>query len=400
MSSIKKNDPKGSCGEHAPLDGMLVVDLSQFLAGPLASLRLQDLGCRVIKVERPEGDLSRHLYFSDTVVDGASTVFHAINRGKESIALDLNSSSDRATLRTLIARADVFLQNFRPGVIERLGFSYEVVRAINPKIIYGSVSGYGDKGNWSHLPGQDLLAQARSGIMWLNGKAADGPVPVGLPVADMMAGANLAQGILASLVRRGLTGDGALVETSLLESVVDFQFEVLTTHLNDGGRPPRRGDQYAAHSGLSAPYGVYPTADGYLAIAMNPLAQLADLLQSPCIAKLAEAPRGGFDYRERIDSVIAEKLQSGTTQYWTALFEHHGIWCSPVLSWKELFESDAMERLDMVRDASTMGGDSLRLLSSPIRINRRRGAPFSAAPNLDADRETILAELATGAGVC
>ncbi|MBL8584457.1 MAG: CoA transferase, partial [Rhizobiaceae bacterium] len=246
-----------------PLAGLVVVDMSQFLSGPYCSLRLLDLGARVIKIERPDGgDLSRRLYLSDTEIGGDSTIFHAINRGKESFGVDLKDEADMAALRGLLAKADVLIQNFRPGVIDRLGLAYEDVQAINPRIVYASISGYGEEGPWVKRPGQDLLAQSRSGVMWLNGDEDQGPVPFGLAIADMLAGAACCQGILAALVRRGISGKGAHVETSLMEALVDFQFEVLTTHLNDGRRLPRRSSFRSAHAYLSAPYGVYPAKDG------------------------------------------------------------------------------------------------------------------------------------------
>ncbi|MFC6490556.1 CaiB/BaiF CoA transferase family protein, partial [Nitratireductor sp. GCM10026969] len=164
--------------EDLPLAGLVVVDMSQFLSGPYCSLRLVDLGARVIKIERPgAGDLSRQLYLSDTEIGGDSTIFHAINRGKESLAVDLKNADDLAALRKLLKRADVLIQNFRPGVIERLGLDYASVRAINPGIVYASISGYGEDGPWVARPGQDLLAQARSGVMWLSGDDGQGPVP-------------------------------------------------------------------------------------------------------------------------------------------------------------------------------------------------------------------------------
>src|SRR5690554_4515934 len=207
--------------QDLPLSGLLVIDMCQFLSGPYASLRLQDLGARVIKIERPgAGDLSRTLYLSDTEIGGDSTIFHAINRSKESLALDLKNPEDIASFKRLLTKADVVLQNFRPGVIERIGLDYETVRKINPGIVYASITGYGSSGPWVDRPGQDLLAQARSGVMWLNGDEDQGPVPFGLAVADMLAGANVAQGVLAALVRRGVTGKGSHIETSLLESMV------------------------------------------------------------------------------------------------------------------------------------------------------------------------------------
>src|SRR4051812_4681141 len=224
-----------------PLEGLLVLDFSIFLAGPLAALRLGDLGARVIKIERPDvGDLCRQLYISNLELDGDSTLFHSINRNKESFTANFKDAHDLARVRKLIAKADVMIGNFRPGVLKKLGLDYPSVRQINPRLVYGTITGYGSEGPWVNKPGQDLLAQSLSGITWLSGNGARAgdddaaPVPMGLAVADMFAGHFLAQGILACLVRRGSTGAGGLIETSLLESLLDFQFEVLTTHLNDG----------------------------------------------------------------------------------------------------------------------------------------------------------------------
>jgi CoA:oxalate CoA-transferase len=208
-----------------PLNGILVLDFSQFLTGSLATLRLADLGARVIKIERPgTGDLCRSLYLSDTDVHGENTLFHAINRSKQSYAADLKDPGDLSRLRQLISQADVMVQNFRPGVIERLGLDYEKVSEANPRLVYGAVTGYGNAKQWRDRPGQDLLAQARSGIMWLSGDDGDPPTPMALAIADMLAGHNLCEGILACLVRRSITGRGGLVETSLIEALLDFQF--------------------------------------------------------------------------------------------------------------------------------------------------------------------------------
>ena len=187
-----------------PLAGLLVLDFSQFLAGPSAALRLADLGARVIKVERPgTGDLGRQLYISNLELDGDSTLFHSINRNKESFAADLKQPEDLAAVRELVKRADVIIQNFRPGVMARIGLDAATARSLNPRLVYASITGYGDRGPWRDKPGQDLLAQSLSGLAWLSGDAAQGPVPMGLAVADMLAGAHLVQGILACLVRRG-----------------------------------------------------------------------------------------------------------------------------------------------------------------------------------------------------
>ncbi len=375
---------------EAPLAGLVVVDMSQFLSGPYCSLRLLDLGARVIKVERPDGgDLSRRLYLSDKEIGGDSTIFHAINRGKESFAVDLKSADDVAALRRLLARADVMIQNFRPGVIERLGLDHAHVREINPRIVYASISGYGEEGPWVARPGQDLLAQARSGLMWLNGDEDQGPVPFGLAVADMLAGAACAQGILAALVRRGITGEGGLVETSLLEALVDFQFEVLTTHLNDGRRLPRRSSFRSAHAYLSAPYGVYPARDGFLAIAMTPIPKLAGLLDLEAeLAPYSDAPATWFSARDEIKAIIAQRIATKAVDDWLAILEPADIWCARVLNWPELMADDGFRLLDMLQTVTRADGVSIETTRSPLRIDGARPRSPRAAPRVgehDAD---------------
>jgi CoA:oxalate CoA-transferase len=376
-----------------PLDGVLVVDLCQFLSGPYASLRLQDLGARVIKIERPDGgDLSRRLYLSDTEIGGDSTIFHAINRSKESLALDLKNRADLAALRKLLISADVMLQNFRPGVIERLGLDYEAVKALNPGLVYASITGYGEEGPWVQRPGQDLLAQARSGVMWLNGDHDQGPVPFGLAIGDMLAGAAVAQGILAALVKKGRTGQGAHVETSLLEALVDFQFEVLTTHLNDGRRKPKRSEFRSAHAYLSAPYGVYPTADGYLALAMTPLGKLRDLLQLAALDPYAGDPKSWFRERDAIKTIISGELETKPTAHWLDLLEPADIWCAKVLEWPELLESEGFKALDMLQTVVRDDGVSILTTRSPLRIDGERSTTTRAAPLIGEQSATIRKE--------
>ncbi|GKX33587.1 MAG: CoA transferase [Rhizobiaceae bacterium MnEN-MB40S] len=376
-----------------PLAGLVVLDMSQFLSGPYATLRLQDLGARVIKIERPgAGDLSRSLYLSDTEIGGDSTIFHAINRGKESLAVDLKSGEDVEKLRRLIEKADVLVQNFRPGVIERLGLGYDAVKQINPKIVYGSISGYGEEGPWVKRPGQDLLAQARSGVMWLSGDDGDGPVPMGLAVGDMFAGAAMAQGLLAGLVKRGLTGEGSHVQTSLLEALVDFQFEVLTTYLNDGRRMPKRSGFRSAHAYLSAPYGVYEARDGYLAIAMTPISRLRDLMDVAALSPYADDPGIWFTSRDEIKRIIAAAIAEKSIAEWQALFEPADIWCSPVLDWDQLMDSEGFSVLDMLQQVERDDDVSILTTSSPIRVNGVRPKLARAAPAVGEHTAAICEE--------
>lgn len=379
--------------DELPLSGLVVLDMCQFLSGPYASLRLQDLGARVIKIERPDGgDLSRRLYLSDTEIGGDSTLFHAINRSKESLALDLKDENDLAALRTLMTKADVVLQNFRPGVIERLGLDYPNVQKLNPRIVYASISGYGGEGPWVSRPGQDLLAQARSGVMWLNGDDGQGPVPFGLAIADMLAGAAAAQGILAALVRRGTTGRGSLVETSLLEALVDFQFEVLTTHLNDGGRLPKRAGFRSAHAYLSAPYGVYPTADGYIAVAMTPIGKLADLLGIAALEPYRNDPKTWFTARDTIKQIMADTLAAETNDHWLAILEPADIWCAKVLDWPALLASEGFKALGMLQTVTRQDNVSITTTRSPIRVNGKRARTERAAPLIGEQSAAIRKE--------
>lgn len=361
-----------------PLEGLRVLDFSQFLAGPYAALKLADMGADVVKVERVgTGDLSRHLYLTDTRIGGESTIFHAINRNKRSVAVDMKSDADRAALVELVRGADVVLQNFRPGVMDRLGFGYGAVRALNPKVIYGSVTGYGTEGPWVDLPGQDLLAQARSGMMWLTGGAEDGPVAVGLPIGDVLAGAALAHGVLAMLFRRERHGIGGLVETSLIEVLADLQFELLTTWLNDGGRLPRRSAQNPAHAYLAAPYGVYATADGYLAIAMGKLDILATLTGLNDKIDALDP----FGDRDRIKSHLARALTTRPTEAWMDAFIAADLWAAPVMNWQELIATGMMETLDMLQEVRR-GDVQLKTTRLPIKFDGKRPLSSRAAPAL------------------
>jgi CoA:oxalate CoA-transferase len=379
--------------EARPLEGLLVLDFSQFLAGPSCALRLADMGARVIKVERPDvGDLCRRLSMSSLEVDGDSVLFHAINRNKESFSADLKNPRDRETVRKLIARADVLIQNFRPGVMERLGLGFSDVTKLNPRIVYAEVSGYGTEGPWRDRPGQDLLAQAVSGVGWLTGDESQGPVPMGLSVADVLAGAHLTQGILACLVRRGITGRGGHVEVSLLESILDLQFEVFTTYLNDGGHTPRRSATQNAHAYLAAPYGFYAASDGYLALAMGSIPQLGELLGCQPLLAYTD-PKDWFARRDEIKAILALCLRTNTVAHWLAILHAADIWCAEVLSWPKLMEQDAFRVLRATQQVSRPNGATIMTTRCPIRIDGEVLTSEAGSPMIGEHTARILAEL-------
>ena len=371
----------------------MVLEFSQFLAGPSAGLKLADLGARVIKIERPvKGEGGRQIAIKNIFIDGDSLVFHTINRNKESYAADLKNTDDLAKVRKLVERADVMTHNFRPGVMEKIGLGYEEVKKINSRIVYGVVTGYGNKGPWANKPGQDLLVQSLSGLTHLTGTKNDGPVPFGLAVADIFCGSHFTQGILAALIKRGKTNQSVLIEVSLLESTLDMQFELLTTYLNDGGKLPERGSvRGAAHAYLSAPYGIYKTQDSYLAIAMGNLIPLLSVLDC-AIDDSYDDTQVWFNKRDEIMKSIADVLVRKTTEETLELLEPLGIWCSPVLNYQQLTRHEGYKVLGMEQQVKLATGEEITTTRSPIVINRNKMYSSVAAPRPGAQTAEINKE--------
>jgi crotonobetainyl-CoA:carnitine CoA-transferase CaiB-like acyl-CoA transferase len=363
------------------LEDIVVVDFSQFLSGPSAGLRLADMGARVIKVERKgTGDICRELYASDVVIEGESTIFHAINRNKESFTADLKDANDLAEVKELLKNADVVLHNFRPGVMERLGLDYASVKKINASIVYGEISGYGSEGPWKDKPGQDLLLQSVSGLTWLSNNDSDMPTPMGVAIVDILAGTHLAQGILATLYQRTITGEGALVQVSMFESILDFQFETLTCFYNDGNELPVRSSVNNGHAYIGAPYGIYQTSDGFLALAMGNIPVLARLLECDELLSFTE-PRDWFTLRDDIKTILANHLRKKDTSSWLSVLEPADIWCAKVLDYDALVKEDGYSVLNMEVKVKTSNGIEITTTRCPIRVDgellvSRKGAPF------------------------
>lgn len=373
------------------LKDTLVLDFSQFLSGPSASLRMADMGARVIKIERPiTGDICRQLYVSDAEVNGESTIFHSINRNKESYQADIKNDADLARIKNLIKKADVMIHNFRPGVMERAGLSYEAVKEINPQLVYASINGYGDKGEWAGKPGQDLLLQSVSGITWLSGNKDDNPTPMGVAVADILAGTHLVQGILAALFSRFSTGGGALVEVSMLESLLDFQFEVLTCFYNDGHVLPERSAINNAHAYIAAPYGIYKTSNGYLALAMGDIVRLGKLLGCDKLLNYSNQA-DWFDKRDEIKKILQDHLTSKSVNDWLAILEPADIWCAKVFDYDMLMEQEGFKVLEMVQDVEA-GEQFIRTTRCPIRVDGQLLTSVKGAPALGEHTASIVKE--------
>ena len=272
--------------------------------------------------------------------------------------------------------------------MEKIGLTFVDALTINPKIIYGTITGYGDKGPWAKKPGQDLLLQSLSGLSWLSGRKSQGPVPFGLAVADLMCGNHFVQGILTALLKRAKSGKGVLVEVSLLESVLDIQFEPITSFLNNGGQLPERGDvKGSAHAFLSAPYGIYQTLDGHIALAMGDLLFIGTLLEVD-LKKYTEKQQW-FSSRDEIRDLLAARLSGHTAEYWLDLLQSKGVWCSKVLDYNDLNSEAFVNDLQLKQTVKNSAGETLVTTRSPIQLDGEILVNAKAAPKVGEDNLKI-----------
>lgn len=379
-------------GGTGPLQGVRVLDFSQFMAGPMAARHLADYGADVIKVEAPpKGEGSRYASASNFTVAGERIAFLAANRNKRSMVLNLKKAEGIEIGRRLVDTADVLIENFRPGVMDRLGLGYSRVSCINQKIIYGSITGYGPEGPYRDFPGQDLLVQCLSGLAWLNGRASDPPIAVGLPMIDAVAGQQLALGVVAALFERQLTGKGQRVGVSLLDVAIDLQAQEFTTYLNCDSEPQRSvagiADVY-----FRAPYGIYETKDGYLALAHTPIEKLAACLGLPELEKYQDLA-AAFEHRDEIYRQIAVAFRTRTTQEWLDFLRPQDFWCGPVQTYSQLAKDEQLQINQMVVEIPYKGSLSLRLPGIPIKFSRTPGSIRHCPPALGENTEEILSEL-------
>jgi crotonobetainyl-CoA:carnitine CoA-transferase CaiB-like acyl-CoA transferase len=317
------------------LSGIRVVSFNHFLLGPMGIQVLGDLGADVIAVEGPEGAWQRHWAGGDIWHDGQSVLFLCANRNKRSVAIDLKTDKGRDIALRLVDRADVVAENFRPGVMEKLGLGYERLKHRKPGLIYASASGYGPDGPYAEKPGQDLLAQALFGMMAITGQARTGPRPAGVSVIDHHGAALFAMGILAAIVRRQRTGQGCRVDASLMQSALDLQAESLVAWLNAETKPPSiHAPAHVAGWYYAAPYGVYATSDGHIALSLSPLAALAEVLNEPRLN--AYADKDSWTKQDEISRLIAQVLKRASTAQWVARMQPLKIWYAPVQGYSEM----------------------------------------------------------------
>jgi crotonobetainyl-CoA:carnitine CoA-transferase CaiB-like acyl-CoA transferase len=375
---------------HLPLTGLVVLEFSQYLSGPSAGLRLADLGARVIKIERPQGgDAGRKLAIKNLWAGDDSLLFHTINRNKESFTADLKDPADLLIVKKIIEKSDVLTHNFRPGIMEKVGLDYASVKGINPRLVYAEISGYGKEGPWKNKPGQDLLLQAVTGLAYTTGNATDAPVPFGLSIADSLCGAQMVQGILAALIRRQKTNQGTLVSMSLMESLLDFQFEFLTTYYNSK-QDIKRSQVNNGNPMLGAPYGIYQTANGYIAIAMMDIHVLGNAVD--CCELLQYAQKNVFVNRDEIKGILNHHLQLQPTKYWLEKLQAKDLWAMEVLDWNMMVATEAYQKLQMEQVVTAANGQQITTTTCPIRINGQKLFASKAAPALGANNSNITKE--------
>jgi crotonobetainyl-CoA:carnitine CoA-transferase CaiB-like acyl-CoA transferase len=321
---------------HRILDGYRVLDCSIAMAGPFAAQRLGDLGADVVKVEPVTGEWQRHAAAGGAKGNAINVSFLSLNRNKRSLAVDLKSQQGKQVLLRLVETADVFLQNYRPGVAERLGVDYATLSAINPRLVYVSMSGYGEDGPHRNLPGQDLLLQAKSGAMLSTGRHGEPPQPAGQYLVDAVTASTAFEAVLAALLHRERTGEGQLVQVNMLDAITTLQMQELSV-FTAGGVPQQRGSEPHAHVYIRSPYGTFKTADGFLALAMPDLPTLGRVIGEDTFLAM-DSEVHGWTQRDEIFRRTAERLAERTTAEWLADLTAAGIWCGPVYDYQQLVD--------------------------------------------------------------
>ena len=376
---------------EGPLSGIRVLDLTQMLAGPICTMRMGDLGADVLKVEPPgTGEWTRTHGFANAEIAGHTTAYLGLNRNKRSVAINLKNPEGLSTFMELVKKADVVLQNFRVGTVERLGIGYDSVAKINPRIIYGSISGYGEKGPYQDRPGQDLAIQGYSGSMWSVGSKDDPPMASPLWAADAMTGYQALAGILAALWVREKTGRGQKVSVSMLAVVMDCQSQELVTAFNLGIIPQRSSRPFA-HAWVTAPYGSYQTKDSWINISQVPLDKLGEAINDDRLRRMTKWS-DGMDLRDEIYDIVSAIMPTKTTAEWMEIFDRHKLWCSPIYTYIDLLNDPHVKQTGMITSVEHAEAGSIRMANVPIEMTDTPGSVRTPPPLLAEHTDEALRE--------
>jgi crotonobetainyl-CoA:carnitine CoA-transferase CaiB-like acyl-CoA transferase len=377
------------------LSGYRVLDCSIAMAGPFAAQRLGDLGADVVKVEPVTGEWQRHVSAGGARGNRINVSFLSLNRNKRSLAIDLKSPDGKALLLELVKSADVFLQNYRPGVAKRLGVDYEVLSAINPRLVYVSISGYGETGPYVNRPGQDLILQGMSGAMLSVGRASEPPTPAGQYLVDAVTAYTAFEGALAALLHRERTGEGQLVEVNMLDAITTLQMQELSV-FTVARKPQTRSAEPHAHVYIRAPYGAFATKDSFIIIAFPSLRKFGGLIGEPSFLAM-EDEVDSWTRRDEIFAKTRERLTAKTTAEWLAIFRDNEIWAGPVYGYADLVDDPQIRHNGTLveYDHPTEGrvktpGFAIRFSKTPSQVYR--GAPLAGEHTRGVLREAGLSE--------
>lgn len=378
---------------NGPLDGILVVDLTRILSGPYCTMMLRDLGARVIKVERPNtGDDARSI---GPFVDGRSAYFASINRGKESIDLDLRRAEDRAVFEALLARADVLAENFRAGTMEKLGYGWRALHARWPRLVMVSVSGFGQTGPLRERPAYDMVVQAMGGVMSITGEPGGSPTRVGTSIGDIVAGMFAAYGTVAALHQRHLSGEGARVDVAMLDGQVALLENAIARYVTTGAVPGPIGSRHPSIT----PFGVFKAKDGSLVLAAGNDALFARLCELIGVAELAGDARFATNERRcaneaELRQALEAALANDVVDSWLARAAAAGIPCAPVQNVAQVLDHPQVRARNMVLPFADPALAGLLVAGNPVKISTLpEAATAESPPALGQHREAILKEL-------
>ncbi len=395
LSQLKaqRAEQERSTASPLPLAGIRVIDLSRFLAGPFCTQMLADMGAEVIKVEPREGGDPVRSGGSRTL-GGESLFFLARNRNKKSLAVDFKKAAGREIIHKLAQTADVFVENFRPGAADGMGFGYEVLSRLNPQLLYCSISGYGPEGPHRDKPGQDLLIQGVSGIISLTGWEGGPPTTVGTFVADMLGAFHAAYGIAIALVARERSGAGQKIGISLLDSLLALQSVEATAYLNTGILPKKAGN---GHGLVPPPYQVFETQEGAITVSapleawwqrLCQVADFQDLLHDPCFA----SREGRTENSKALITLLEERFRQKPATEWLRLLREHDVLCGPVYTYKELFADSQVSVNNMVVTQEHPVAGPIKVIGIPVKLEKTPGSIRTPAPRLGEQTEAVLLE--------
>ncbi len=372
------------------LDGVRVIDFTQMMLGPWATQFLGDLGADVIKVERPgKGEWERSLPAMGEFLGGDSPFFLAMNRNKRSLTLNLKDERGKDIVRELVKNADVVVENFRPGVMDRLGLGYDDLKQVNPGIIYAAGSGWGQDGPYVKRPGQDLLVQVMSGLAAQNGRRNEPPVPTAGSFMDASTAITLAFSITAALFHRERTGEGQRVDVSLFNTAIAMQCQELVAYMNLD-KQWERSEAGIGAPWLSAPFGVYETSDGYIAISMNPLDVLGDLIGEDLTEYASE--EASFTHRDTVQRLVQAKVKQNTSQHWLDLFGTKDLWCAKVQDYADLMNDPQVAHNELIQTIEHPKAGKIKVIGVPVKMSGTPGTIRLAPPLVGEHTDAVLAE--------